>query len=216
MITGGIVTFEQSRKLAEYENRKVSITFNVNDEQGAEQQVIAALALAKLHVLKALGLATADAKVEDLAEVVPAGKEKKPRAKAEQKASAPTITATAIDNMVEAENAALKPQIEKITEIMEKNGAAVKADPAAMSDTSPSQTAEDPLGFLNSPAATVTDKELTEAAIRKNAELKTKTPNHAKMIRAVADQFAPFPKTLSDIPTDKRLEFLQKLGELKA
>ena len=96
---------------------------------------------------------------------------------------------------------------------------AAMTDPAAITEDHGAATdTADPLAFLNQPAEAakpVTDKELTEAATRKNAALqKDKGPAGSKLIRALVDQYAPFPKNLGDIPADKRGEFLKKLGAL--
>lgn len=55
-ITGGSVFFEQSRKLAEYENRKASVTFNVGPGIEAVEQTDRAMQIAADTVYKALGL----------------------------------------------------------------------------------------------------------------------------------------------------------------
>lgn len=195
-ITGGAVTFEQSRKLAEYENRKVSITFNVNEPDGddAQVQVFAALKLAQDHCLAALGLGAAPAAVaSDTSE-----KPKRGRPPKTPPAEPPKVADAA--SMAELE----APQI--------------RANPENQIDPNASAAEVVDESLFNAPDApkvdVVTDTDLLSHITRKNAALQMAIGAAAPpKIRALVGKYA---KSAKDIPADKRRAFLDELAALTA
>lgn len=158
VITGGVVVFEQSRKLAEYENRKASVTFNVNapDGQTAEDEVARALKIAQNYVLSALGLAdplalaaVVDATVKAVAATATQAEGKPKKApKAPKAPPADPADLTAPEETFE--KAAVTRQI--------SNGTEDRKDPADL----------DP---FSAPAPVITDAALMDAIGKKNVSL---------------------------------------------
>lgn len=188
-ITGGSVTFEQSRKLAEYENRKVSITFNVTEEKGAEDEVKAALAFAHALVFRALGLT-------EPGDALPASdtSEKPKRGRPPKVATAPVEVKSDPAAMVEA------PQIRTNPEN--------RTDPAAM--------VEDASLFEGTTEVVkvITEIDVMSAITRKNAALQMNLGQEAPVrIRGLIGKYA---KSAKDIPADKRQSFLDDLAALAA
>lgn len=200
-ISGGTATFEQSRKLAEYENRKVSITFNVQGAEGqdAGDQVTLALQVAKDMVLRELGLSAVPR--ETFEQKVVEGKIA-PKKTALKKPPLP-----AGDTPLEkAISSTLEPTQKTLVEIQTANQA--KGDPA---------------GFDNDPftasVPAVTDKEISDAVGRKNdALIKASTAggkDGALGTKLIKDLIASYGvKTMREIPQGVRKEFMAKLEAL--
>jgi hypothetical protein len=210
-ITGGSVTFEQSRKLAEYENRKVSITFNVNDEQGAEAQVLAALATAQGYVFASLGLSkpeveAATANLSDTSE--PKKRGPKPKTPpATPPASVPPVTSAAAAAMM-VEDATIVKEPTAPASVPQIRTGENRVDPAAVVEEDWSAPA----------VAEITDVDLLSKIGRKNAELQAKAgPEHAQSIpvkiRGIVGKYA---KSAKEIPQDKRVAFIDELAALAA
>lgn len=200
-ITGGLVTFEQSRKLAEYENRKVLVTFNVTNEQGAEGEVSRALDIAKGLVYGALGLTVAPTPPPQAVitgEVIPPAKTTTKKGKAKDAVPDPAAMGDAPAQQQTADPASV-------------------VDVAAVAGSAPAAAgAPDPLAFLNAaPAAPITDKQLAEATMKKNAELLPKHKEASrKLIGDHLGKFVAFPKGLADIPAEQRQSYLDGLAAL--
>lgn len=213
-ITGGVVSFEQSRKLAEYENRKVSITFNVNESEGvnATEQILAALALAQHHVFVALGLSKAS-DTPAAASIGAAEPEKKPTM---TRKKPPAVNVVVEDKKPAADAAEVVDDAVVVSDTPTQSGGANAAsatgtthDPAAVTDDS-----------LFSPAAevaTVTDAELLSQITRKNAALQVQIGDQAPpKIRALIGKYVTAPKQAKDIPQDQRAKFLEELAAITA
>ncbi len=208
MITGGVVGFEQSRKLAEYENRKASVSFNVTEETGAEVEAQRALDLATKMVLTSLGLV----KTMTNAEVAAAADPKPPRKPrgGTVDVKSPGVQATL----------AKQTDIEEVIETKAQisTGEARTApddDPAAMDDA-----ALDP---LQAEAPPVTDQVLNETISRKNLSLmadyvklgkdKTEAP---KAIRLLIGKYLPAGGQAVQMPAEVRPKFIAELTALEA
>jgi hypothetical protein len=190
-ITGGTVTFEQSRKLAEYENRKALVMFNVTDENGAEAEVGRALDLARDKVLEALGLV----KPKDVAVAAPLA------APVTVPAALPAVPKKSHKRKVVADPTEVeetKPAISTGEE---------RVDPTDVGDAADLTAAPRPIG----------DKDLTDAlgdAMRRLAPTLGAAIARARAQQYLA-KFVAFPKKSHDIPQEARQQFLDGLLELK-
>jgi hypothetical protein len=234
-ITGGSVTFEQSRKLAEYENRKVGITFNVNEENGdrSVEQVLQALTIARSAVFVALGLpASADViSVEavlgaavggeasgDADPAKPAGKPRgkrppavqvttreTPKTDAEVKADA---AATVVEKTTQGTNAA------EVVEEVPTNPTGVTVGSTASSTPSSDAATIDESLFAPA-AAEITDADLLGRISRKNQELsKALGPQAPVKIRELIGKYVQAPKSARDIDQSLRTKFCTELEAL--
>ncbi len=234
-ITGGSVSFEQSRKIAEYENRKAVITFNVNAEDGdAEQEVVRALGLAKKHVLEALGFKPqVDVKPSEIKPQVDTAEADKLKAEHAKK-----LEAKAVKELAPTEPEKRKPgRPPKVPKA--EPAPAPAADPAEIANIStgeervdPSELKTDDLeipGFLDrteKPAADaadlgddslfeaaaveVTDQDIRDAVTKRNGVIK----NAVAIKKLIAKFTGGPPKTTHDIPQTQRAKFLEELAAL--
>lgn len=200
-ITGGSVSFEQSRKLAEYENRKASVTFNVTQDEGHEKavaEVLAALELAEHHVLVALGL-------KKQTEFQPAAAEPEKSTKGTRKRP------PAVDVKVDPPKPAEDPAAVVDETPTKPAGAAASETPA----TSSADVVDDSLFTASTPE--VTDAELLSQITRKNAALQIAIGDQAPpKIRALIGKYVTAPKQAKDIPQEQRAKFLEDLAALNA
>lgn len=211
-ITGGIVSFEQSRKLAEYENRKVSITFNVNESEGnsATEQVIGALALAQHHTFVALGLA----KATDTPAAASIGAAEPEKGKPGRKK--PPAVVTVDPPRPGADPAAVTDDAAVVSDTPTQRGGANTASATATSPD-PAAVTDDSLFSPAAEVATVTDAELLSQITRKNAALQVQIGDQAPpKIRALIGKYVTAPKQAKDIPQDQRAKFLEELAAITA
>lgn len=208
-ITGGSVTVEQSKKLAEYENRKASVTFNVGEGEDASTVVIDAGALAFSTVQSLLGnerktfeQRVLDGAIERANPAVAAGaplpKEKKPTVK---KPPAQPATNTA-DPLADPTGAPPAAEVKQIS----------TGEPRV----DPTELAEDP---FSASVPTITDAQVSEAVTRKNAALiaanKTTGGDGTAGTRKIKDLIAKFGVTrVQELPQPKRADFLKELEAL--
>lgn len=223
-ITGGSVTFEQSRKLAEYENRKVIITFNVNEPEGqnATGQVLEALDIAKAHVLIALGFATKDsapaAAAAPKAPAVDPTDISAPAAAAKPGRKKPPIVVDLKANPAPADASAVQEPAGDASSVVEdpKSAAAPTGEAASGGAPTSDASAVDEDIFSPTPAE-VTDTELLAAISRKNQSLQLVLgPAAPPKIRALIGKYVQPPKAARDIPQEVRAKFIQELDALSA
>lgn len=227
-ISGGVATFEQSRKLAEYENRKASITFNVTGDEEADASVAVqgAILLAKEIVLDALGLEKRVLGEPQISKPAP------PREGFEEKVLAGKVSPPA-----NSEIATPKPTGRaKKPVVVVDSGLPTAGKPADPTDLTggmvatavapggigggPAATANDPtaLDFLGEPVKVpektvmaipepVTDAYLRDAATRKAEKV------GGEKVKALLLVHSGYP--ISAMPGDKRKQFLIDLEALK-
>lgn len=186
-ITGGSATFEQSRKLAEYENRKVTINFSVTEDEGegAEEKVIEALGIAKRKVFEELGLTKPEPVIE------------KPKAPKPTK-KPPVVVDSAKDDPANIGGEEAPPNISTSPED--------RKDPADMGGDD-----------FTGEAPEITDAALSDAVTRKAAALAEKIGDKGPpMIRKLIGTFVGAGKHMHQIPQDARQKFLDDLEGLKA
>ncbi|MGD9881225.1 MAG: hypothetical protein AB7F22_07740 [Reyranella sp.] len=207
-ITGGAVSYERSRKIAEYENKKASITFACREGDDAVRVVTNALALAMSTVHTALGIS----------EPIPV-----------------LLTDTAVEALLDRANAA---PAEKPTTTRRprkpptpETPTPAPSDPAALTDdTSGPQTAgtgaepnitktpedrKDPAALdadWTGDAPEITDKELLEACNRAASV----GGSAAQQIKKIIGELAGVGKGPAAIPQAARAGFLEKLKAIKA
>ena len=202
-ITGGEVTFSQSRKLAEYENRSCSITFNVTDAAGAEGAVIAAGAIARGYVFAQLGIPDPDLAAHTAA----ATAAKNTGAAKTIKAKAPVVVVdSAKAPAVKADPAAV---IEDATIVVEETArqistGAERVDPADVNED------------FAAAAPEISDKALHDACAAKKQKLGTNLspPAPMLMIQKLMGEFLQPGQSLAQIPQPARAAFLKKLEAL--
>ena len=189
-ITGGTVTFEQSKKLAEYENRKASVSFSVTEDEDATTQVATALDIAKDLVFVALDLT----------------KIGKPRATpAARTAKTPPKTVT--DDTPTADNDGFDTDDTK-AEIS-------KGGPREDPETKPEEAATEEEDIFSADVPEITDKELMDKIARRNSDLqKTLGDKAPPTIRGLIGKYVQAPKVARDIPQAARAEFLEQLAAL--
>ena len=187
-ITGGTASFEQSRKLAEYENRKASISFAVSADEGedAAEAVKQALALATQIVLVSLGVLKGTP--EQAAVVVP-------------DATAEALKKAHAKKLAKAEKE--KPKADP---------AAVADEPAAVAagNADPAEVVEE-VSFDPAPAA-VTDKDLIDACNKAAGKFGAEG---GKRVREIVQKYVTYPKRAQDITAEARPRFIEELAELK-
>jgi hypothetical protein len=224
-ITGGSAGFEQSRKLAEYENRKVTINFVVSgDDSDAQSVVIGAFNLAARTVYEGLGYkvesapqvkggatmvvtdtAAADKAKAEFAATEAANKEQKPAAKKPgrpPKGTTVTVDATDVDEVTPGGAA---PSSTGGTEPQIHTNPESRVGPEDVDDAD----------FTSAEPVAVTNDDLNKAAQNKNKELTAGYGSDApKKIRQLISKFVQHPKGLLDIPADVRPKFLEELKAL--
>lgn len=196
-ITGGVAFFEQSRKLADFENRKAAITFNVGEGQDAPAVVLKALGFAKSHVLAALfdAVAVQHAGPTEAPAAEPAAPTKNKGGRPAKPPATPPATAPAVD-------AADAPP---------------PSAPAALPQirTNP-EDRKDPLDLtaFENVAPTITDEALGSALAKKNKAL-----SEAKVVGGTDKIKALIAKTgatsYAAIPQSSRTVFLADLDAIK-
>jgi len=205
-ITGGFVTFEQSRKLADYENRKAAVSFTVSEPEGedAEKQVGHALDLARHLVLVQLGIEPPRHAVSvSEEEAEPEKKTRKPRTKR------PEVVIVEVTEEDKARHATpakdplevdddVKPAISTGEERVDP-----EADPLDVEEDWPAPTE-------------VTDKDLLDKIGRKNAALLKNDTGAPVKIRKLIGTYVQAPKKASDIPQEVRQKFLDELDAITA
>ena len=190
-ITGGTASFEQSRKLAEYENRKASISFAVSADEGedAAEAVKQALALATQIVLVSLGVLKATP--EQAAVIVPDA-----TAEALKKAHAKKL-AKAEKEKPKADPAAVGDQGDTPA-------------PVQVGKPDPAEVVEE-VSFDPAPAA-VTDKDLIDACNKAAGKFGAEG---GKRVREIVQKYVTYPKRAQDITAEARPRFIEELAELK-
>jgi hypothetical protein len=211
-ITGGSVGFEQSRKLAEYENRKATITFNVSAVDGEDASTVldAAFLLAQNKVFTALGLKPVAVPASVSGEALPtkdthdaagikeanAGKLEGDKKKPGRPPKVAPVAEVKVDDVdfpdIPDDLKKDKPQISTGEE---------RKDPA-----------DDEWG---AEVAAVTDLELTSKINHKNGELrKVHGDAAAPKIRQLIGKYVTPPKQARDIPAEARAKFIEDLAAL--
>lgn len=184
-ISGGEVSYEQSRKLAEYENKKIGITFNVTDEKGAEEEMVRALGLAKTWVLRELGYsATAE---------TPTTAVTKPK-KAKAEPAPETVTPAADPTAMVAETPTR--QI--------SNGTEDRQDPAAVDEAFTAAAPEISDKALHDACAKK----------KVSLGMNLSPPGPMNMIGKLMGEYVPKGGQLAQIPQAARQSFLTKLEAL--
>jgi hypothetical protein len=211
-ITGGRVVYGRTVQPAQYESKKaeVEITFVLaeGEDLGDSLDKAAAYAMSKGQEMVGVKPATKPARsamAEDgaRAEAAEAAVVLDKRTK-EGKEAAKAAAAAAMN----AKDAGKKPDTEALPE-----------DKPAISTTPENRVDPNDTSFLDEGSeepAVITDKELHDAAGKKNTVLMKTHGNAAPaMIKALKNEYAPLPKQLKDIAQDKRAEFLKRLEALK-
>jgi len=195
-ILGGVVSVEQSRKFAEYENRKVNYTFSIGEGDDAVDVTIAAGELALRNVMALLN-----------------GKQY-PDTKNTGAAAPKPMTATEVIEKV-TEVVPSKPA---------KATKAKKADPADVVEDKPQiSTGEeridpaDDFSEQNREADPISDVALHEACAKTHGRLKANHGAEAgKLVHKVINKYVGGPPKMSaDIPQSARPQFLADLDALK-
>ncbi len=94
-----------------------------------------------------------------------------------------------------------------------KRGNKVTTQPGAAPETEPEVGSGAVENTAETPSDKVEDDIPTVVELRAKAQEKGGTPEGKKAIKALLDAFGS--KSISDVPEDRRTEFLQKLGEIK-
>lgn len=191
-ISGGEVTYGRTVKTGDYENKRVDVklTFGVDEGEDVEAILtkVSITAVRKAHEM--LGI---PAPAAATAAVAP--KSAATTAKATEAAAA----VTAVEKTQKPAKAP-KPAAETVEEPAQISTGAERVDPAQVADE------------LDEPAAEkITDAQLADAAKTKNASLKDPV-----RIKALRDKYAgKTPSILSEIPQEKRAEFLAELKKMQ-
>lgn len=201
VVTGGVVRYERSVKVADYENKKLGVELSFNNDDGAD-------IAAGLDQVGNQAVEFVHAKLG-----IPAGTPAQRRANAANKASAAgAITEVAASDTQKAASAAArktpaKPPAAKVDDTVDMG------DSATGQSISSGGERVDPndLSFLDEPAvAEITDK----AVVDKIGQVNGKINNPIAIKKLVGEFAGQPPKTYRDIPQDKRAEFLKKLEAL--
>lgn len=189
-ISGGEVTYGRTVKTGDYENKRVDVklTFGVDEGEDVEAILtkVSITAVRKAHEM--LGI---PAPAAATAAVAP--KSAATTAKATEAAAA----VTAVEKTQKPAQAP-KPAAEAVEEPAQISTGAERVDPAQVADE------------LDE-VAPITDAQLADAAKTKNASLKDPV-----RIKALRDKYAgKTPSILSEIPQEKRAEFLAELKKMQ-
>lgn len=210
-IVSGKVIFGRTVQPAQYESKKaeVEISFVLAEGEPLGDSLDIAGLMAKVKVLELVGLkpgsnqpaaaAAAGLKAVEAAVEEPAKDPPKPKVR-----QAP--------GQKEAAAAAMNAR-----DASAKQTTAGQAEKQSPSESSASHKASDPDDALfdDAPAAPITDNDLMKAASAANARLQGTHQGAApQMIKALRDKFVSPPGRVSDIPQEKRAEFLRQLEAL--
>lgn len=201
VITGGSVSFEKNRKIADYESEKASVTFNVGEGENAIEQVAAALAMARDYVFTALGLTG--------------------RKSFEEKVVTGEVSGTPEKAKVEKKTTAKKPPAPP-ADPTALDAPPATAAPAEVKQISTGEARVDPLELdpLTASPPTTTDAALTDLVTRKNAALiaadKAAGNDGTGGTKKIKDLIAKSGVTrVSELPQAARAQFLSSLEALK-
>ena len=189
-ISGGEVTYGRTVKTGDYENKRVDVklTFGVDDGEDVETILtkVSITAVRKAHEMLGISVPAA-------ATAAVAPKSAATTAKATEAAAA----VTAVEKTQKPAKAP-KPAAETVEEPAQISTGAERVDPAQVADE------------LDE-VAPITDAQLADAAKTKNASLKDPV-----RIKALRDKYAgKTPSILSEIPQEKRAEFLAELKKMQ-
>lgn len=217
MINGGVVKYGETRKLAEYENKRADVELNFSTldgttpEQG-EAEALKVLTVAKNVVKVALGLkpetTVAVSKEPPVADEKPTPrptKATKATGGKAAKSTGDTPPAVPASDPADISAEVAKPQIS----VNPEN----RKDPADMDDAG----GEPDLDFLDSgPVAEISDQDLMAEVSKQVQRLVKANGKDAgnKAVREVKEKYAPLPKQTVGIPQSSRRQFLDELAAL--
>lgn len=217
IILGGSAGYEQSRKIAEYENKKANISFSVGDGEDAEAQTVKALGMAMTYVLRALGNPVVIPDLLGQTPPAPVAPVADPGTLTDaQVAAVAAKTTTRRPPKAKTEPAPATPPATDPAAIGGEAAPQIRTNPENRVD--PAQVTDDPASLFTAeaPAAAVTDKALSDAVTRKNAALvQVHGEKASPMIRKLIGTYVQAGQQMYQIPAGSRAKFLEELEALK-
>lgn len=223
-VTNGNVVFSRTRKMGEFEPKKVEVmlSFTLGDGEDAESAVAQVGLLAQQRAMVMLGLPEHAPAQEPVQAAATAGlREQKPASTRKPKPPI-VIGEPKVEAVAEpaADPTSLPADATQAADLASLDGAATTgaASPAASTGSASDLTSLDTGEVVTedwsaapADAKPISDKDLSDAVVRRNYELK-----NATIIRQLIGKYVVFPKGLREIEHDKRPAFIADLSKLAA